>query len=333
MEIRKLNSIRALAALIVLITHFSDATGWLDGKLGGRAGQYGVMLFFLLSGFLMSYLYLAKDFNFQSSKNYIVARIARVIPLFFLLVFLSYTLEQHGWHGLYSISEWHQVLSHLMFLKGESVLWSIAPEVQFYLIFVGLWFITAWKHYCLYFVVISSLIIILFSDFPRPTGSVYGLEYDLHLFRSLPYFLVGVLFGKHYRSLSIPNNLMSQWFVLALILIPLLYPKLSPLNSATTHRMWLNYEILLVMSTVFFTIVYLVPDKSLLLSNPIGDFVGKISYSLYLLHMPLLPVVTNLAISVEWQLILFILISVTAAFCSYHLVEKPAAKWIRKLIR
>jgi len=48
LEIRKLNTLRGLAALIVLITHFSDVTGWLGGSLGGRAGQYGVMLFFLL---------------------------------------------------------------------------------------------------------------------------------------------------------------------------------------------------------------------------------------------------------------------------------------------
>ncbi|MDO6421557.1 hypothetical protein [Saccharophagus degradans] len=39
MEIRKLNSLRGLAALIVLIAHFSDVTGWLGGCLGGRAGE------------------------------------------------------------------------------------------------------------------------------------------------------------------------------------------------------------------------------------------------------------------------------------------------------
>lgn len=63
MEIRKLNTLRALAALIVFFTHFSDITHWLDGALGGGSGAYGVMLFFLLSGFLMSLLYLDKDFT------------------------------------------------------------------------------------------------------------------------------------------------------------------------------------------------------------------------------------------------------------------------------
>ena len=63
MEIRKLNTLRGLAALIVFITHFSDITNWLGGVLGGGSGAYGVMLFFLLSGFLMTYLYLERDFK------------------------------------------------------------------------------------------------------------------------------------------------------------------------------------------------------------------------------------------------------------------------------
>ena len=45
LEIRKLNTLRGLAALIVFITHFSDITHWLDGALGGGSGAYGVMLF------------------------------------------------------------------------------------------------------------------------------------------------------------------------------------------------------------------------------------------------------------------------------------------------
>ena len=47
MEIRKLNALRGLAALIVFFTHFSDITLWLDGAL---------------SGFLMAYPYLSKEF-------------------------------------------------------------------------------------------------------------------------------------------------------------------------------------------------------------------------------------------------------------------------------
>jgi hypothetical protein len=46
-EIRKLNSLRGLAALIVVISHFSNHSHLFNGMLGQGAGQLGVMLFFI----------------------------------------------------------------------------------------------------------------------------------------------------------------------------------------------------------------------------------------------------------------------------------------------
>jgi peptidoglycan/LPS O-acetylase OafA/YrhL len=61
MEIRKLNSLRGLAALIVLVSHYSNESGLLGRALGIGAGQFGVMIFFPLSSFLISYLYLDRQ--------------------------------------------------------------------------------------------------------------------------------------------------------------------------------------------------------------------------------------------------------------------------------
>ena len=287
MEIRKLNTLRGLAALIVMLTHFSDVTGWLGGSLGGRSGQYGVMLFFLLSGFLMSYLYLERTFSKENIKQYVIARMARVLPLFLLVVLVSFVAPYFGVKGLYDISSWQYLLSHLLFIDGESVLWTIAPEIQFYMLFIGLWFLASWRPGYAYVLIFATLVLLFFINFPRPHGTFFGLHYDFHIFRSLPYFLVGLLFGWHFKSLKIPDYLRKNWFVLALLLIPLMYPAFSPVNSAARMKMWLNYEVLFVMSVVCFCVVFFVPDKNIILSNKVGDFIGKISYSLYLLHMPI----------------------------------------------
>ena len=66
MEIRKLNTLRGLAALIVVVSHYSNATLIMGGLLGFGGGQFGVMIFFVLSGFLMSYLYLGREFTASS---------------------------------------------------------------------------------------------------------------------------------------------------------------------------------------------------------------------------------------------------------------------------
>ena len=329
MEICKLNTLRGLAAFIVIITHFSDKTAWLDGVLGGSAGQYGVMLFFMLSGFFMSYLYFDQKTNNTNVRKYLVARGARILPLYLLVVLLSSLMPFAGWEGLYNISDIKTLAAHLLFIKGESVLWTIAPEIQFYILFLGLWALNRWRFGYVHLLVFASLILLFFSNFPRPNGEVNGLPYDIHLFRSLPYFLVGTLFGMHYKSFQVPSYMKSHWFAVILLLIPLLYPEFSPVNSSAKYRMWLNYEVLLVMSSVFFCILFMVPDNNPILVNKVGDFVGKISFSLYLLHMPLIIQLNNLNITVELKLVMFLLLSLIVAYLSYRFVEKPMSRWLR----
>jgi peptidoglycan/LPS O-acetylase OafA/YrhL len=331
MEIRKLNTIRALAAMIVVLTHFSDVTGWLDKSLGGRAGQYGVMLFFLLSGFLMSYLYFERLFSASNLRRYLCARIGRVTPLYLLVVIGSFAAYQTGFQGLYDVSNTDALLSHLLFIYGESVLWTIAPEIHFYLLFCIFWVLAGKRRGLIWLLVVATFIGLFFSNYPRPNGHINGLPYDLHLFRSLPYFLTGMLLGMYYKSLVIPSYLKRHVFVVALLLIPSLYPDFSPVSSDAKMRMWLNLEVLLVMASVFFCLVFLVPDNNIILANKVGDFIGKISYSLYLLHMPVILWLHELDLPVAITLALFLVASILLAWLSWRVIEKPCATFIRKV--
>jgi len=142
-----------------------------------------------------------------------------------------------------------------------------------------------------------------------------------------------MLLGMHYKSVKVPDYLKSNWYVLTLLLIPVLYPDFSPVNSAAKYRMWLNYEVLLVMSAVFFSVVYMVPDNNPFLVNKLGDFIGKISFSLYLLHMPLIILLNEFSMVTELKLILFVSLSVLVAYVSYRFIEVPFAKGVRMLTK
>ena len=333
MEIRKLNTLRGLAALIVFVTHFSDITNWLDGVLGGGAGAYGVMLFFLLSGFLMAYLYLDKGFDSANIIRYFLARAGRVLPLFMVIVVSSYFLSQTDNNFLYNIPDLNHLFGHLLLVYGDSVLWSIPPEIQFYFIFVLFWAFAKNRTGYIYIAIVAVMISLFFTNFPRIYGDINGIPYNFfNVLRSLPLFFVGVLFGMHYRSLKIPSYLRKHWFILALCLIPLMYPELTPITSDASRKMWLSYEILLVMSAVFFCVVFLVPDNNILLANRLGDFIGKISYSLYLLHMPVIAQVNKLALSIELKLILSLSLSVFLAYLSFRFFEKPVSNLVRNLV-
>ena len=278
----------------------------------------------------MSYLYLQRDCNSENIRLYLLARIGRVLPLYLIIVLASYLLLSYGNGGLYNIPNLQMLLSHLLFLSGDSVLWTIAPEIHFYLLFILLWQLAKDRIGYIYLIIVATLITLFFTNFPRIHGVLHGIEYNFFmLLRSLPYFFVGLVFGILYKSCEIPKYMRKHWFLLALMLIPLMYPQLSPVEGQAKFRMWLNYEVLIVMATVFFCVVFLVPDNNVLLENRIGDFIGKISYSLYLLHMPVIIQVNKLAISVEAKLVVASSLSILVAYISYRFFEKPMAAWFR----
>lgn len=191
MEIRKLNSLRALAALIVFFTHFSDITHWLNGSLGGGSGAYGVMLFFLLSGFLMSHLYLDTKFSRANIERYLLARAGRILPLYLVIVFSSYLLIQNNYDILYNITDLNSLIGHLLFMHGESVLWTIPPEIQFYIIFVAFWFLAGERKGYIYLLIVAFMMSWYLADFPRLFGEIESVHYNLFsTLRTFPYFLL-----------------------------------------------------------------------------------------------------------------------------------------------
>lgn len=280
----------------------------------------------------MSYLYLDRAFNTENIKEYLLARMGRVLPLYLLIVLSSFLLPLFGVEGLYDIADTKALIAHLLLLYGESVLWTIPPEIHFYFMFLGFWAFARHRIGYVYVTIIGVLIILFFTNFPSIYGDIKGIKYNFfQLLRSLPYFFVGLIFGIHYKSFNVPKYLHKHGFVLVLLLIPLMYPEFSPISTDAKKRMWLSYEVLLVMSTVFFCVVFLVPNSNVLLANKVGDFIGKISYSLYLLHMPIIIKVNQFDVSVEVKLLLSILFSVAVAFVSFVYFERPTANFIRNI--
>ncbi len=142
----QLDGLRALAAFAVLFFHFYIKEH--DNNHGALSkmpwGEWGVHLFFVLSGFLITGILLRcrqtitdnRSRNHQL-KQFYIRRSLRIFPLFYLVVFVAFLLnmpdmrESVLWHLSY--------LSNIYFAKiGEfkgtaSHFWSLAVEEQFYL--------------------------------------------------------------------------------------------------------------------------------------------------------------------------------------------------------
>lgn len=108
--------------------------------LGGGLGQYGVAIFFVLSGYLMGMLYAGRDPRTQW-RRYAGARAARVLPLFYAVLLVSGALTAiAGTFPIYVPTE--DFAKNPFLIHGSAILWTILVEVQFYCVFVALWFMS-----------------------------------------------------------------------------------------------------------------------------------------------------------------------------------------------
>lgn len=337
MEIRKLNTLRGIAALIVVISHYSNASGLWNRILGDGAGQFGVMLFFLLSGFLMSYLYLDQISNPHNLKKFFQARVARVVPLYLLIVSGSYLLCQLAHeplsHALYPINDWRALASHLLLLHGTDVLWTIPPEMQFYALFGLAWILRARIGSGLYVMVALLMVADYFWGFRVETTTVYGLTVTPSIIKALPYFVCGAVMGQAYRHNKIPASMLSNRYLFLLAIIPLLYPNIFHLITGRQSELWADVGLLIVLSGIFFAVVFMVPEENVVLENAVGDFYGRISYSLYLLHFPVLKLFKYFGlIDGVAMLMVFIGACSLVAWLSFVTFESPSRKFVRNIM-
>lgn len=161
-----LNGIRFIAALLVIIHHIEQLKGiyGMPTLWGGKSvasslisiiGPQGVVLFFVLSGFLITYLLLAEEEKTKTIniRKFYIRRILRIWPLYLLIVVLSLFVLVHfnifTWPGfdietvqsnifwklgLFMLFFSNLVLVYFGIIPYASQTWSIGTEEQFYLV-------------------------------------------------------------------------------------------------------------------------------------------------------------------------------------------------------
>jgi peptidoglycan/LPS O-acetylase OafA/YrhL len=153
-----LNSLRFVAAFLVVIYHCNDALRQIDSHLYSSKvfltkGHFAVDYFFILSGFLLTFLSLNEIEKNQKMniRYFFIRRVLRIFPLYYLSVFIGFFLIGVLYPIVYkdnflSFSIEEGVFYYLFFLpnyvivKWQNIgpmysLWSIGVEEQFYLFF------------------------------------------------------------------------------------------------------------------------------------------------------------------------------------------------------
>jgi len=313
-----LDGLRGLAAYTVVMTHFSNNTNIWGGVLGYGAGQLGVMLFFCLSGFLMARIYMDQPFTCAAVADFFRRRIARVVPLYVALVLASYFLEQ--WRGnawpLFNLSDAPNtnVWSHLLFVKGTSVFWTIPVEVQFYVVFPVIWLLYRWQNWTTALWLLLTIVVIAASGFNR----------FIELVPYAAFFFSGCIAAILPKPPTTKG--MNSLFVLSCVLYVATFPRVAPIFGINTAGMWLS-PLYMLLIPVFLLASLHAPLARSILGNPVARFLGNISYSVYLLHLPVMLVMNSKSPAMS-NLILYLLLTTLVSWLSFIVLEVPLRAWI-----
>ena len=149
-RLEKLEAIRGFAAIYVVFFHVLPQKIYLFGINIGlifRFGPEAVIVFFVLSGFVINYTY-------QKSKNktfryYFIRRFLRLYTPLILIFILGYVLKCYN-EGVFANPEWKHLIGNFLMLQdvisqkpnvivpsylGNGVLWSLSYEWWFYMLF------------------------------------------------------------------------------------------------------------------------------------------------------------------------------------------------------
>lgn len=351
-----LDSLRFFAALAVIITHieliksaFGFENIWTN-PLIFELGSLGVSFFFVLSGFLITYLLFTEELNFGkiSIRKFYMRRILRIWPLFYLVFIIGFFILPHfsSIHIQYLQSDfetnyWGHFFSYLFILPnlsysifgspvphiGQS--WSIGVEEQFYLVWPVVFYYFPNKIKSFLWLFIATLLI---------KGSVLILSMsiaDNEIINSLKTFLamskienmiigaIGawVFYTNKKRILQLLYTYASV--ALSIISIPVLIFFGPSFLQDGFH---------IIYSLAFLIIIINVSTNKnsiINLDNKVFNYLGKISYGIYMYHMMIIPIVVVLLGKLSFEYYLFNLfvyllsvgITIIIASLSYELFE------------
>ncbi|MCP3391741.1 acyltransferase [Bradyrhizobium sp. CCGB12] len=200
---------RFVAALGVFIFHLKLIDTGISPAWNGSYGLF-VDMFFILSGFVISYSYPSDARGVRAYSRFMIRRIARIYPLHLLsllvfVVLIGVGLERTArstpldfLYNLLLLQAWG-VTNHLSF---NSPSWSISAEFFCYLIFPLLMLFARKLHPLALAAVVAGLYLILaHGHLPiwQERSQMYGANYDYGMLRALPSFLNGILLAILFR--------------------------------------------------------------------------------------------------------------------------------------
>lgn len=344
-----LDALRFFAFFKVFLLHLPiTAFTWFSFIKAG--GGLGVEFFFVLSGFLISYLCIKEketlgDFNL---KKFFMRRVLRIWPLYFLMVGfafatpfildllnLSYSNEGYEPSAFYSLLF---LENYKMMLEGTmpnvsplGVMWSLCIEEHFYIIWGIVFLLIPARKFGVFSVIglaVSFISKIIFTYNGWSHGEILT-HLDLFCYGGLLAYLHYYKYDVLHKLIGLKPILQKRLLLFIILLMVLINPYILKEGMGLLFHSTFYGILFFILIAIFLSKenIFSINDK-----NPMS-YLGKISYGLYVYHIIVINFLIQIFKKWGWSLdlplysVLFfflsLALSVLISAISYRYFEKP----------
>ena len=293
-----IESLRAYAAVAIVCFHLVNAAGArIPEYLGAISTHFGfgVPLFYVVSGFSLAYGYWGKLGDERALGHYFIRRFARIAPLFYFILLFQLT---NAWLTHRTTFPPLEILVNATFTFNliptmtDGIVyasWTIGVEMIFYTLFPLALMVCRTLSRTVLVLALSIVLATQFSIAVKPlVESLPGFAHH-NFIANLPYFVWGMLgFHLHRRIFSLASRRHDRYLcwaicAAAIALLILLY------HSEPLYMFFWNRGLRTTWDSLWgipfgMLCIGMALHPSRVISNAVTRYLGKVSYSLYLVH-------------------------------------------------
>lgn len=340
-----IDALRGYAIIAVIFVHVSHTEGLLlsDSMLSILAqGARGVQLFFIVSALTLFMSFdVRSKFEVHANRNFFIRRFLRIAPMYYLAI-IYYIIQNNLIPG-----STQGVILNATFLHGFSINWingivpggwSIGVEMIFYcllpFIFNRITNLKSAVNFLLISIILKGIMEYLMRMFIVPESQEM-FDYFLFFYfpSQLPIFALGAILYQLIKSDSWNLNQITNIQMLIFFILLIYY-------LASKDQLFLNDNVLFGISFIIFALI-MSRTESKILVNKLICLIGKVSFSLYLIHFIVIFWLSekyfylyfgNGAVDFAFRLVLVISIGTAVSYFFYKLIEMPFQNLAKSII-
>jgi peptidoglycan/LPS O-acetylase OafA/YrhL len=289
--IPSIDGLRAVAVLAVLVHHANGAY-----ITNFALGNVGVAIFFSISGFL-AYLVLSRDERRLGKVDYnyfLVRRVLRIWPAYLVtILFVCFFAKTAGTTsqqiGLFTFTLNFQMQEHRWPLPGLEALWSISVEEQFYLLAPVMYSLLRSRYAAIFVVVVIVAANAVRATYVATSADMLpngGLYYATYAY--VDTFVIGAVVAKAFTEAEIAGRLLKSIAFTSAVVLFAVVLRLWGTSAFPPYQSYAAIPYALIPFAGGLLLISALPASigvGKVLSSAVMRWIGKLSYSLYLVHI------------------------------------------------